>query len=95
MPTRSLAKDSLRRDVVAERELVLVRHEDLEAVGTQQRRAVVDVAALVRREEWAGEVDPHPVEIREARRFASSLCSRVLYELADLLDGELLYEDAA
>jgi hypothetical protein len=33
-----------------------VRHEDVEAAGTQQRRAVVDAAALVGREERAGEV---------------------------------------
>ena len=70
-------EDRLGRHVVAERELVLVRHEDVEPVGTQQRRAVVDVAALVRREERAGEVDPHPVKTREAdglRRVEAWIC---------------------
>jgi len=36
---------------------VLVRNEDLEAVGAQRRGAVVDERALVRREQRTGEVD--------------------------------------
>ena len=63
-------EDRLGRHVLAERELVLVRHEDVEAVGTQQRCAVVDVGALVRREERAGEVDPHPVKTRKPLGYA-------------------------
>ena len=76
IPRRSFAKISAA-DGVAESELVLVRDEHLDAGGAERDRTFVDEAALVRREERACEVDPHPVEIREARRFASSLCSRV------------------
>ena len=38
-------------------ELVLVRNEDLEAIGTQRGGALVDERAFVRREERAGDVD--------------------------------------
>jgi hypothetical protein len=36
---------------------VLVRDEDVDALGTEPRRALVDEAALVRREERTCEVD--------------------------------------
>jgi hypothetical protein len=36
---------------------VLVRHEDLEAVGAQRGGALVDERAFVRREERPGDVD--------------------------------------
>jgi hypothetical protein len=39
------------------RELVLVRNEDLEAVGAERGGTLVDERALVRREERTGEVD--------------------------------------
>src|SRR5206468_10281641 len=54
-----LAEDPLGSHVGADGELVLVRHEDLEALRTQKRRALVDVATLVRREERPREIDPH------------------------------------
>jgi hypothetical protein len=43
--------------VEARGELVLVRYEDVEAVGAQRGGALVDERALVRREERPGEVD--------------------------------------
>jgi hypothetical protein len=43
--------------VALRRELILVRDEDLESVGTQRGGALVDERALVRREERTGEVD--------------------------------------
>src|SRR6478672_1996574 len=49
-------------DVKVRRELVLVRNEDLEAVGTQRAGALVDERAFVRREERTGEVDPQGVD---------------------------------
>ena len=52
-----------------ERELMLVRNEDVEAVRAQRRRTLVDEASLVRREERAREVDAH--ESRSAATPAS------------------------
>ena len=43
--------------VALRRELVLMRDEDLEPVGTQRGGTLVDERALVRREEGASEVD--------------------------------------
>jgi hypothetical protein len=56
-PRPVLPEDPRRCDVDVPRELVLMRNEDLEAVGTQRGRAFVDERALVRREERTGEVD--------------------------------------
>lgn len=56
-PRSVLREDPRRGDVDASRELVLVRNEDLEAVGAQRGGALVDERALVRREERTGEVD--------------------------------------
>ena len=56
-PRPVVGKDPLRRDVDARLELLLVRNEDLEAVGAQRVGAPIDERALVRREERTGEVD--------------------------------------
>ena len=47
------------------REFVLVRNEDLEAVGTQRGGALVDERAFVRREERTGEVDLQDADATE------------------------------
>ena len=65
IPGRSFAKIRRRGDVDARRELVLVRNEDLEAVGAQRGGALVDERALVRREERTGEVDLQGAEATE------------------------------
>src|SRR5712671_849732 len=54
IPGRSFAKIHA---AVTRRELVLVRNEDLEAVGAQRGGALVDERALVGREERTGEID--------------------------------------
>jgi hypothetical protein len=57
IPRPILREDPRRGDVDARRELVLVRNEDLEAVGAQRGGALVDERASVRREVRTGEVD--------------------------------------
>src|SRR5262249_6768119 len=52
-------EDPLGRDVYAGRELVLVRNEHIESVSTQDRGALIDERAFVRREERPRKVDPH------------------------------------
>ena len=56
-PRSVLREDRCCGDVDAGREVVLVRNKDLEAVGAQRGGALVDERALVRREEWTGEVE--------------------------------------
>ena len=52
-------------DVDVPRELVLVRNEDLVAVGTQRGGALVDKRAFVRREERTGDVDVQGADATE------------------------------
>src|SRR5581483_8855200 len=54
-----LGEDALGGDRAVERELVLVRDEDVEAGTAELHGAVVDEAALGRGEQRAGEVDLH------------------------------------
>jgi hypothetical protein len=63
-----LREDPRRRDVDVPRELVLVRNEDLEAVGTQRGSAFVDEPAFVRREERTGEVELQDADATETVR---------------------------
>jgi hypothetical protein len=70
-PRPVLREDPRRGDVDARRELVLVRNEDLEAVGAQRGGALVDERALVRREERTGEVDLQDGDATELQRDAA------------------------
>src|SRR3954454_14843790 len=63
-----LREDPLRSHAGADGELVLVRDEDVETVRAKARCAFVDEPALVWREEWTREVDPH----QSARRVPAS-----------------------
>ena len=65
-PRPVLREDPRRGDVETRRELVLVRNEDLEAVGTQRGGAFVDERTFVRREERAGEVDLQEADATES-----------------------------
>src|SRR5262249_22893815 len=82
-PGAVLREDPRRRDVDARRELVLVRDEDLDAVGSQHRGALVDERALVRREERAGEVDLQAFRshtIRSPSSVRNGSTSRIVFE---------------
>jgi hypothetical protein len=56
-PRPVLREDPRGYDVDARLQLVLVRNEDLEALGAQRSGALADKRALVRREQRKGEVD--------------------------------------
>jgi hypothetical protein len=60
-PGTILCEDLRRAHGGSESELVLVWDEDVDALGAEPCRTLVDEAALVRREERAGEVDPQRV----------------------------------